>query len=280
MTPLFEKMVRRAAFPKRERESLHWLTDASQHPIKDFVTDVHCFEYGAVAETAHEMALRGSLTKVTSLGFLPAKKTWLERTVKLEKTTEDGDQELMLAILFVDRGDGFADIWAFTHLPKLTNTCVGYFGKASIDRRESGVDLLDASGSVIDADDNWFRKTKKGLLWAEAVMAMAMINSPKIIGRTQHVVNGTMQRKLNDKYGVGKFPLHAWTTIKLEVGKPPEIDDGEPQESILTGRRALHFCRTHLRFRLGKLEYVREHWRGDAAIGIKRSRYEVTTAPR
>lgn len=73
---------------------------------------------------------------------------------------------------------------------------------------------------------------------------------------------------------VGKFPLHAWTEIKLHV-TPPKEAEGE-HEAHLTGERALHFCRAHLRIRLGRLEVVKAHWRGNPAIGIKQSRYTVT----
>jgi hypothetical protein len=74
---------------------------------------------------------------------------------------------------------------------------------------------------------------------------------------------------------VGTFPLRAWTEIVLEVTPPSEAGALDPGEAHLTGRRALHFCRQHLRIRGGRLELVKAHWRGDAAIGIKQSRYRV-----
>jgi hypothetical protein len=56
--------------------------------------------------------------------------------------------------------------------------------------------------------------------------------------------------------------------------------DGEPATvTPATGAgmpRALHFVRAHLRLRLGKIELVRPHWRGDAQLGIKRPAYLVT----
>jgi hypothetical protein len=35
-------------------------------------------------------------------------------------------------------------------------------------------------------------------------------------------------------------------------------------------------CRTHGDLRLGRVELVRPHWRGDAQIGVKRPAYVVT----
>jgi hypothetical protein len=37
-------------------------------------------------------------------------------------------------------------------------------------------------------------------------------------------------------------------------------------------KAAVRFCRACLRIRNGALEYVSPHWRGDAAVGIKRTR--------
>lgn len=84
-----------------------------------------------------------------------------------------------------------------------------------------------------------------------------------------------VERELTKAFGLGKFPLRAWTELRLTVAKPAEIDDGESHEAHLTGRRALHFCRKHIRIRNGKLEYVSAHWRGDPALGIKQTRYKL-----
>lgn len=115
--------------------------------------------------------------------------------------------------------------------------------------------------------------------------ALSVINTPRVIGRRQHMPHAGLQRKLAQARGmVGKFPLHAWTEIKLEVS-PPRLDrsaTGDPHEARLTGAKALHFCRCHLRVRLGQLELVSAHWRGDPALGMKQSRYKLLppTEPR
>jgi hypothetical protein len=46
-------------------------------------------------------------------------------------------------------------------------------------------------------------------------------------------------------------------------------------EGHLTGEKCLHFVRTFLRVRMGQLEYVDAHWRGNPALGMKRSRYRL-----
>jgi hypothetical protein len=110
----------------------------------------------------------------------------------------------------------------------------------------------------------------------DAYAALALINSPRVIGQRQHMPHERIEReKLKQRRLVGKFPVQAWTEIMLTVA-PPDARSGEPaSEGHLTGDKCLHFCRTHLRARRGRLEYVEGHWRGDPALGIKQSRYRV-----
>ncbi|QPF81665.1 hypothetical protein IC762_17725 [Bradyrhizobium genosp. L] len=107
------------------------------------------------------------------------------------------------------------------------------------------------------------------------VPLLAMINTPRIIGRCQHMPHAGLARDLRKRFGAGRFPLRAWTEIQLKV-TPPEQGEGEA-EAHLTGARALHFCRAHLRVRLGRLELVSSHWRGDPALGIKQSKYRLVS---
>lgn len=106
--------------------------------------------------------------------------------------------------------------------------------------------------------------------------SLALINSPRIIGRRQHMPHERIEREKLKSLGlVGKFPLRAWTEIILKVA-PPDDRTGEPStEGHLTGEKCLHFVRTFLRVRMGQLEYVESHWRGNPALGMKRSRYRL-----
>ena len=106
--------------------------------------------------------------------------------------------------------------------------------------------------------------------------ALALINTPRIIGQRIHRPHERLEREKLKKLGlVGKFPLHAWTEIILKIA-PPDDRTGEPSvEGHLTGERCLHFCRTYIRVRLGMIEYIEGHWRGNPALGMKRSRYRL-----
>lgn len=104
--------------------------------------------------------------------------------------------------------------------------------------------------------------------------ALSLINTPRLIGQRHHMPHAGLQRKIAAAKGmVGKFPLRAWTEIKLEV--KTRVDDGAEHEARLSGGKALHFCRAHLRMRFGQVELVSAHWRGDPSLGIKRTRYSV-----
>ena len=105
---------------------------------------------------------------------------------------------------------------------------------------------------------------------------LALINTPRVIGQRTHWPHERLEReKLKKLNLVGKFPLRAWTEIILKIAQQ-DNRTGEPsEEHHLTGERCLHFCRTYLRVRLGMIEYVESHWRGNPALGMKRSRYRV-----
>jgi len=206
-----------------------------------------------------------------TFGFLPAPNTWLEW-----KVPEAPSKRNRRAVLLKQAPEPMED-------------------RAGVMREAVGVSLFEHQAAIgigflipktgdfcleEEAMRNWLKVGRDPLQAASALMGitqtvLVLINSPRIIGRRQYMPNVGLERELTRGFGRGKFPLHAWTEIKLEVAKPPEIDDGEPHEAHLTGRRALHFCRKHIRIRNGQLEYVSAHWRGDPALGIKRARYSV-----
>jgi hypothetical protein len=110
---------------------------------------------------------------------------------------------------------------------------------------------------------------------------LAVINTPRVFARRERAISFTEQRKLKAaaaKAGCA-YQLLPWTEIVLEI-TPPALDGepsapGRPGGTKLTGGKALHLCKMHMRVRLGRIEWVRAHWRGDPARGIKQSYYTV-----
>jgi hypothetical protein len=256
--------------------------DVWQHPenikrLQRNFEDAHYFEASEcipiIGELAGNFKNGGGATDslFETYSFLPAPKTWIEWK------RYDGHRIAM----FCEEIDGHLSAFGSAGLIRCTAFCremaehAGYLSRHGGDyydghpgaaRERSFPTYLTSLGKVTD----FFPA-----LLSFVHCCILLINSPKIIGRKQHMPNAGLERRLTSVLGAGKFPLHAWTELKLHVNKPLEIDDGEPHEAHLTGRRALHFVRKHIRIRRGQLEYVTAHWRGDPAIGIKQTRYVV-----
>lgn len=193
------------------------------------------------------------------LAFLPHANTWIEldlgvsdprmgRRVAILATGLEGDSTHDTSVLFVfRRGSGW---W----IVPATKDDVG------------GVPMAESAGVPTSGMLEPF------MLYA----ALAFINTPRVIGRRTHFPHLRAEREKIKQLGlVGKFPLRAWTEIILKV-QLPDDKTGEPsQEAHLTGERCQHFCRTYLRVKNGTIEYVEGHWRGNPALGMKRSRYRL-----
>lgn len=254
MTPLAHRIVRELTVPLKER------TFRDQDNLLRRMDDIHCFEITEIRDAAFQLAnTPEAFYDSDCISFLPAPKTWLEYMgPKGNKRT---------GYLLEELGNG-----------RVRSTCVaegiGYCSFAHPELDEEGWGVLGSNELDLTARYSGDQWNQDALIPAY----MLFINSPRVIGRRQHMPHRGLERKLiAQRKMIGHFPLHAWTEIKLEINPRPGDHSGEPsQEAHLTGQRALHFCRAHLRVRLGRLEVVRAHWRGDASLGIKRSRYKLT----
>jgi hypothetical protein len=260
MTPLAQAFMNDLLLPRAARR---WHDTGD---IGSRLTSFHFFECSHVMATAKDLAIsmidNALVPEATS--FLPAPMTWIE-----SQGETDGSRNAFVLIL---REDGDAD-WINVKGPLRGEPGFSVAWGVRLPLRSKAADLRGAIRANRDIPEEqlvWHREMA-GVLYG----LLAMINTPRIIGRRQHMPHAGLQRKLAAARGmVGKFPLQAWTEIILEV-TPPVMDEGEPHEARLTGGKALHFCRSHLRVRRGQLELVKAHWRGDPALGIKRSRYSV-----
>ena len=235
----------------------------------------------------------------TRLAFLPAEMTWIEWDNPGFRDRDEDAQFLIDTIntpkkahrkwnytyraahVLIGRGDstGIADrmqvgyespeqpgkqrIWRFTQLSPLPLVNSGLKPKRSNEMRN------------VNGDIKTFERALPDFGQFVNYAQLALINSPRFIGRRQHMPHEKIEReKLKTMKLIGKFPLRAWTEILLTVA-PPTIGGSEIHEAHLTGEKCLHFCRTHLRLRHGQLEYVEGHWRGNPALGMKRSRYRL-----
>lgn len=273
MTPLAERVARQLLKPVTKRNP----DDALQ--IYKTMSGAHFFDLTQVTDQMWDVANRisdGSI-EVGDLAFLPAPKTWIEYD-----EAKDNFRGRVAYLLVEDAAKAFATGYYIGECGTARNTGSpgGYWTDnidgggcqlASAACRDVGVTYRDP---VIDEDG---APQEQAIVFA----MLALINSPRVINRRQFMPDRGLETALSKaRGGVGKFPLHAWTELTLSVGDQVDHSDRQPFEAHLTGGRALHFCRQHLRIRSGRLERVRAHWRGDASLGIKRTRYRLSDTAR
>jgi hypothetical protein len=267
VTPLAHRIVRELTLPEKERS---FKDPAGLLPRMD---DICCFEMSAVIDLAGQLALNlqnpENLDK--RLAFLPAPKTWIEIY------TKHNDMTIRTGWLLEQTTDGFARTIVATEglreNARLFSSLPINFWLPLIGHPDLGHGCA-VTGLPPDDDSD----AEEHLKSMEIFYAfLALVNTPRIIGRREHKPHTGLRRKLAAARGRRReFRMNPWTEIVLEVTAPRERGHSEGlQETRLTGSRALHFCRKHLRIRNGHVELVRGHWRGDPQIGVKQSQYRV-----
>lgn len=268
MTPLAQAVLNDYAEPIRHRMF------KDQSNLLPRLMSAHCFEvtpiFGLAGDLAESLHKRGHTARGT-LAFLPAPLTWIE----WRRGTEGAREGVLLEEL--SNNDGVAEFasatWAFQGS--------GMFLSA----KKPGLLMLNGDGRIdqpytvvrglIDEDES----KQRGWI-AFMYMLLACINSPHVVGRRQHMPHAGLQRRLAAaQKTVGKWPLQAWHELVLEVMREPSVG-GRESETHLTGQKALHFVLKFVRVRLGRLEWVKSHWRGNGALGIKQTRYSVVPGKR
>ena len=262
MTPLAQAIANALTDPKKRGVPM---LQPSAHQFLLKVLEARCFDVTAVKDMASDLGsnMLFSGKPGATLAFLPAPITFIEQAEPF--TTLPGGRMGWMLIEGPDKIS--AEVYQFVR-PNFTEGVRGaYLGEMCLHERLGFV--VDQSVLRRPNDEG-----AANLTFKELFGFLAMINTPRVVSRREHPPHIGLQRKLAAYHGVpGKFPLHPWSEIVLEVS-PPASDGGECAPR-LTGAKALHFCRAHLRIRLGRLEMVRAHWRGDATLGIKPSRYRV-----
>lgn len=106
------------------------------------------------------------------------------------------------------------------------------------------------------------------------VLTIDLLNTSGVVGLKQHMAHPRLARDLG-RIGAGRYPLMAWSEVVLKA----ETRFAELGERVTgtTYHKCLHFVRSHLRHyrRDGKVIVIPAHWRGDPALGIKRTRYRL-----
>lgn len=271
MTPLALAIAKEALLPPRKR------TFRDGCALLEQMGDIHCFEVSAISGLAADLHARmvegvevdadgfglvddvpafAGMAETTS--FLPAPRTWIEWRV------ESGFRR---GFLLVDEG-GWARVYQADGMPT---------GAVSKDHTvKMGLGAKSGDAGALEVPSDLARQDQ--IEWSTKAIRLnvllALINTPRVVGRQEHAPHAGFERKLSTHKGAA-FRLHPWNEIKLEVLRPPAAGEVGSAGESLTGQKALHFCRAHLRLRRGRVEIVSAHWRGDAALGVQRSRYRA-----
>ena len=158
------------------------------------------------------------------------------------------------------------------------DTGVGLYAverRARLEARRGLLDFeigaLEKSLGETQAQIEIMKMCKTGI--AFSVMAVDLINTPGLVGFRQHAPHSGLAKQFA-RMGVGKYPLRSWSEVTVKTHT--RHCDGD-YESGSTFRKCLHFVRSHQRhYRTGRVSVIPAHWRGDPALGIKRTRYRVT----
>lgn len=271
MTPLAHRIVKDMI----EGRPIPGGKDMDYADIRSRMRDVHCFEITEalplVLELAQQLHNHGVDARST---FLPAQTTWIEWRGREHFGDTLSDDELNnrqawlidlrpgepKASLAAVAGDAALGIWFSKRMP-------------------DGFDFKWAhlEDFVCDEVREGYRKVA-GRYWVPFILAsLALINTPRVVARHEHGAHKGLKRAARS--APVDINVNGWTEILLDVAKLQEDGRRDGIEKRLTGSKALHFCRAHLRVKLGRLEIVRAHWRGDAANGIVQGNYRLAAAP-
>jgi hypothetical protein len=268
VTPLYRRLVKRLTLPEKKREPLH-----DPHGLLADLSDVHCFDCGAAIEVAHYLLADrdeggGAAINEVSHGvlFAPARRTWIECPIWGNRS----------AIFYDAIEGGSTKAKSISHISDVGRLGIAVCRVAMPNGDGDLVQINEDFGRVFDTSAHSAADLSLSA-FAHLMAFLAIINTPNIVDRAECQAHKSLAREIAKREGAA-FKLHPWHQIKLEIFKPRHISDGEPHEDVITGRRALHFCRAFIRIRLGRLEHVRSHWRGDPEFGIRQASYKVRAA--
>lgn len=293
MTPMAKWVAERSVM-----EPKWWHINEYDRLLAPFPS-VKCFEVSAVTDLSEMLAEqaqeKGSIAD--SLAFLPAPATWIEWSIPEDKArggyllvqkTDTTASCVSLYAADIKEGTVFIPM-PLADLPLLsTSDADGFALDSTISQQQLGQHYLaDQAGRILE-DAGIYKKARwdsSNVDWDKLLLEeqhrayrlyarLSIINSPKIIGRSTNKPSSSLQKRLERKTGksAGLLP---WHEILLDVRTPPDTEQHDVGGTRLTGPKAFHFCRSFIRMRLGKLERVRAHWRGDPALGVSQASYRV-----
>jgi hypothetical protein len=309
MTPLAMRFANELALPKAKR-----IADDRAGLLNLIGRDLHCFEVSAVAKHVHgAMDQENMWPDVESMApgmFLPSPATWLEMAIPEKRTRiawvleDEGSGSFRLSMagegprapysipVCIFRARGLLELGdrieqtslvdeAFVKDEKAPGLATAIMENGRLAREselQARIGMLQLELAKMEREKEFLdgvigvaEFVNHGI--AFAVLALDLINTPGLVGLRQHDPHRGLARKLYAARG-GSYPLRGWSEIVLK--HQTRIVDEPERRTGASFHKCLHFVRSHLRhYRDGKVTVIPAHWRGDPALGIKRTRYLV-----
>ena len=267
VTPLAHRFAKELTLPLKDRR----ITDLAK--ILPELGQVHCFDcseiYDSINRMINEEQAVATAVALLPQTFIPCEIAWLEVDRQIINDGPPGAGDKTALIVWMEKDTFYVSI-AASH-----REVSGYPYSHTIGSLRpnptspAGLDVgitKGLDGSTSEAQALLF------LCASIAILMLDIINQPTLCRLVTHQPHRGLERALL-RAGVGRYPLLAWQEIVIT-----HEDFGDEDEAVahLTGRKCLHFVRGHRRqYRDGRLTQVAHHWRGDPALGIKRTRYKV-----
>lgn len=200
--------------------------------------------------------------------FMPSPNMWIEWESDVERvghylsaTDEDGCQGYIVAVT--------------QPLRMQYHTAIAE-GRFDLARSRRGV-AFDPTRLTVDGQPGRFDlpMRSRGYDMGNVLRAALMlINSPKVV----HQHEATRRRENRGRARRSEVPLLTFHRVMIDLAAS-EVHAQSKEGREDGAKKPMHHVRAHLRFKQGRIELVRSHWRGDPAMGIKRPHYAITARP-
>ncbi len=263
MTPLAYQLMSELLKPHKKQAP--WCRDDKyMQGIFQHFGDTYCFDVSEVQDLIRDLANKLEQDYATDperfdprLAFLAAPSMWIETSFPGSGSAPKGAR--IAAAYWLN---------PLTDDPQrvLVDVFTGVTGTVPRDANPS-IKLHSLAGSLTllqQPDIQYLAHTKDHFL----VYAMlAIINSPRVIPQDEIQPHRGHARELRQR-GL-PFEPKPWRKITLSVSRSAVLEATGEDTGTLHGTKAHHFVRRFARIRLGRLEVVKAHWRGNPERGEK-----------
>jgi hypothetical protein len=256
VTPIAHRLVRESALPPKARSF------ENDFGIIPLLKDIHCFDVSAI-HGMQDILKNAILSKDAGSRqqFSPFPSTWIEVKIKDIRQawlcTANGDESYDVRNVYYDAGENIVFPAVRVTVPFRGPLTRGTLMVAQHEEKHplnaNDIGTLKAIIVVVDS-------------------YISIINSVKIVNRKSHPPHSGLQRTIAAR----GYRDNGWTEILLSINSPFNPATGETAATTITGEKALHFVRSHIRvYRSGLEIVVKAHTRGNPALGTVQSRYRV-----